>query len=171
MQQKNIYTRNSKHFLDVESDTGKPIAKTEKSPSQELLNLWNHKCARRLTTWDVRDRLESVDAAIAASTTEDELNHHWAQLKKCWPESQVGGLESEWDRRDLVCLCEGLNFKGNPDKQNVGLDYLPEFSKSKRLPTHHTTLVLFLIYVHRSSSLVANQSSPPKLSNPNYGFH
>ena len=41
MQQKNIYTRNSKHFLDVESDTGKPIAKTEKSPSQELLNLWN----------------------------------------------------------------------------------------------------------------------------------
>ena len=93
-----------------------------------------------LTTSDGRDKIESCEAAIIASTTEEERAYHRADLKKSWPRAEILGCKDVpfWDKRDLVNLYENISFKGN-----VGTETLivtPEFLHLQQLPIHHTTV-------------------------------
>ena len=85
----------------------------EEEPSIELLELWNAHVARQLTTWDGRDRTESVEALISGSTTEEEQGCYHSELKLNWPAAQTYGSlgEPEWDKRDFIHLYKKLAFK------------------------------------------------------------
>ena len=59
-------------------------------------------------TIDGRDVIECIEAAIAASKTEDEREYYRSDLKRSWPKMATGGNEPFWDKRDLIYLYEDI---------------------------------------------------------------
>ena len=93
-------------------------------------------------TYDGRDLIESIEASIAASRTEEEEQFFRSHLKRSWPGAMTGGDELEWGKRDLIHLYEDYNFEGSPEGMRMSdFDLAPEFSRFKHLPPHNTTLM------------------------------
>ena len=88
------------YILRLESDNEEAVLRLD------LVDAWNAKVASVFTTWDGRDRIEAVEANIAASKTEGERAHHRSELKRRWPEASIEGTsrEPEWGKHDLVDL-------------------------------------------------------------------
>ena len=91
---------------------------------------------------DGRDVIECIEAAIAASQTEEERENHRADLKRSWPKMTTGGAEPFWDKKDLIYLYEDINFKGT----TVGVrmmesDFTVEYNRFNNLSKSRTKLV------------------------------
>ena len=88
-----------------------------------------------MLTHDNRIHIETVWIKIEASTCEDEKDHWRSQLKQSHPGVTCGGLEQNWDKRDLVDLYEDIAFGGSLEGTKMVPDELTtEFKDFKELP-------------------------------------